>query len=482
MRALASSLGAWESLERQERIQAKHGLTFALAVVGAIGAEHGLELVAEERAVTPAIDFDAIFISVYDARTMMGTRAKFDAWKVPMRRQDRTSSHPLVWAGGQGLHNPMPYYDVADVIVVGDAEEPLPRLLELWARHGRNGFFAAASTVPGALVPAHHDPSEATIIQATSTDIGTSLRKDIRVNSNGLRRMEIARNCKHKCMFCGLGWRATYRENPTNEVVRVIELSPKEVHLQAGDAESHSGIDAMRAALLRAGSRDSGWTGRLDTVGDEVASEKRYAFGVEAMTYRVRRAIGKNITDEDLVSSTARVMRSIRGEGKGRTCWHMIAGLPGERPKDIEAFLRILGALDDRMRGRTPRNLTIHWQPFQPLPGTPMQWFACGSGARKLSSMIRVANSWAPVRSLAGRSDDVAKICTVLARADRRGVDLLDAIGVRRVTPNEAAKIAGSCYLSIDPDVSLPWDWIRHTYPKSVLRRGYESVIRRLSQ
>jgi hypothetical protein len=486
MRALASSLGAWESIERNQGTVLRHGLTFALAVVGAIGKPHGLDLEAEEHSSQPLHAYQAVFVSVYDARTMMNTRAHFDAWGMPMHRKLRSPFHPLVWAGGQGLHNPMPYYDIADLIVVGDAEDPLPALLRLWTRHGNtDGFLRAAADVPGVLVPKYHRPGEARIKQAVASDVAITVREAIRVNHTDLRRIEIARNCKHKCLFCGLGWRAPYRENAAAAIVSAIESGGRSVHLQAGDAESHSGIATLRAALQRAGARDGGWTGRLDTTSgsDEIAGSKRYAFGVEGMTHRVRRATGKGwLTDDRLVSETAGVMSRIEGESKGRTCWHMIAGLPGETHSDALHFMSVLQRLNDRVRGKTPRNLALHWQPFQPLPGTPMQWQPCGSGARRIAAALRPMERmpWVRVRQQTGRTDDVARLCTVLARADARAVDVLARIP--DVSADDAAQIAGTGYGAIDPDAPLPWDWIDHAYPRPVLRRGHDAVRRMLDE
>jgi len=484
MLAFASSLGAWNQIERVERIVKHHGLAFPLAVVEAIGRPYGLRMVAEEERRPSGVD--AIMISVLDSRLMMETSKHFRAWKIPMRRQQRGPNHPWVIAGGQGLHNPMPYYDIADVIVVGDAEEPLPAILGAWERHHRTpGFLAECSTIPGVLVPAYHVPGEATIVQSVSQDIGITLRADVRVNLTSLRRIEIARNCRHKCLFCGLGWRAPLRENSTDAIISAIKMSPRQLHLQAGDAESHSGITAIRAALRERAAVDNGWTGRLDSIeGDEpIVANKRYAFGVEGMTERVRRAIGKGyLTDERLIDSTLSIMDRTEGDGKGRLAWHMIAGLPGQTADDPIAFMRVLIELDYRRRGKIARNLSLHWQPFQPLPGTPMQWCSCGGGARRLAATIRGVEdlSWVCIRQHAGRTDDVAKVCTVLARSDRRGVDLLEALGERRVTPDVAAEIAGVGYGELDPDAPLPWDWIAHAYSRRTLRKAYDVMMNRL--
>jgi radical SAM superfamily enzyme YgiQ (UPF0313 family) len=394
-----------------------------------------------------------------------------------------------VWAGGQGLHNPLPLAPCFDLAVIGDAEDALPALLALWERHGNTeGFLAAASTVPGVFVPDHHDPREVTIEQAIASDISITLRHDIRVSHDGSRRVEIARGCKYKCAFCSLGWRTPVRENTAADIVTTIRRSPKRVHLQAGDAESHSGIDEIRTALRAHGGSDQGWTGRLDSLFENpdqtIPGQKRYAFGVEGVSHRLRRAVGKGyLTDERLIADTCRFFESIEGDGKGRGAWHIIAGLPGERPMEEFELQRVVVEIDRRRRGRKPRNLSLHWQPFQPLPGTPMQWCAGGRGARRmLRAFESLRTPWVPVRNMGGRTDDVALICTTLARSDERGADLLEALAAGRVSPEQAERIAGTTNGALDPDAPLPWDFVRQWQPKATLRKAYDVMISRLSE
>lgn len=489
MRAFASSFGAWKSIEKNEGVKVPHGLVFSLAVVGAIGAPHGLDMVAEEEAKRPD-GFDAIFVSVLDSRCMVPACRHFRSWRVPFRRAERSiGRYPLVWMGGQGLHNPMPMYDVADLIVIGDAEGPLPQLLELWERHGNTpGFLAAASTVPGVFVPSHHHPSEARVVQSVASDISVTLSNYIDVSHNGTRRVEIARGCRYKCAFCSLGWRAPVRENSAADVVQEIRKSKKTIHLQAGDAESHSEIDAIRSALRSHGGHDQGWTGRLDSLFENpdqtITGQKRYAFGVEGVSHRIRRAVGKGyLTDERLTEDTVRFFASIDGESKGRAAWHLIAGLPGERAPEVLELAGVIREIDRRRTGAVPRNLTIHWQPFQPLPGTPMQWCAGGTGARRMASMLRPFEGlpWCRLRQHGGRTDGMALVCSALARSDTRGARLLLALDHGPVTPDEAQAITGAPYGALDPDAPLPWDWIQYAYPRPILRRAYDVMMARLA-
>ena len=313
-----------------------HALPHEMLIIG--GAAVGALIIGNSGADLKALaagfarGFDAVFISVLDSRCMIGAASHFDRWGLALDRRDRSESDPLVWAGGQGLANPRPFDLVADLIVVGDAEQPLPALLELWHSGARGqAFLELAAAVPGVYVPSVHDPARERVRLSVSDDIGASLRDEISVSLDGTRRIEIARGCRYKCAFCSLGWRAPVRENPPEAVVTQIRRSPKRVHLQAGDAESHSGISEIRAALAEHGGIDQGWTGRLDTLlenpdiepigskthGSKTPGSKRYAFGVEGVSHRLRRAFGKGyLTDERLAADTSTFLDSIEEIGR----------------------------------------------------------------------------------------------------------------------------------------------------------------------
>jgi hypothetical protein len=502
MRAFASSFHAWRSIEEQEGIKVPHGLVFPLAVVEAIGRPHGLTMTAEEHEPTGPSGFDAIMISVLDSRCMVGAAAHFRSWGVPFRRADRgpLGRWPLVWAGGQGLHNPLPMAPVFDLAVIGDGEDAVPELLRLWERHGNSdGFLAAASMVPGVFVPEHHDRRDITIVQAVSADVGITLREEIDVSHNRTRRLEIARGCRYKCTFCSLGWRTPMRENSADDVLVAIRKSSRLVHLQAGDAESHSGIDEIRRGLREHGGFDQGWTGRLDTLLDNpdqtIPGQKRYAFGVEGVSYRLRAAVGKGyLTDERLVNDTIKVLSITEGEGKGRAAWHVIAGLPTERVEEVFDLRRVIEEIDrgyarsalqharaSKLTAPITRHLTLHWQPFQPLPGTPMQWCAAGRGARTISKAFAGWKDmkWCRVRSVGGRTDEMALICSALARSDERGADLLEALASGPVSVRDAERISGSTTAALDPDEPLPWDFVRAHHDKATLQRAYDAMMRR---
>jgi hypothetical protein len=272
------------------------------------------------------------------------------------------------------------------------------------------------------------------------------------------------------------------------DIVAQIRRSPKRVHLQAGDAESHSGIGEIRSALREHGGLDQGWTGRLDSLflNPDVSTpgSKRYAFGVEGVSERLRRAFGKGfLTDQRLINDTVAFLATIQGDTVGRSAWHLISGLPTERNAEALDLVRVVTAIQKRQRGKAKRVLSLHWQPFQPLPWTPAQWFGCGADARQKIAIMRSAEKDAclPLQQLGGRTDAMARVCTVLARSSGDGALRLISALRSRVTPEQAQALAGIGFGALDVQSDLPWDFIDGAYSKAQLRRAFDVVVSRLS-
>lgn len=481
-------------MEDLYEVKVPHGLVFPLAVVEALGKPHGLSLVAEEHTDEPVSGFDAVFITVLDSRCMVEAGKAFRRWQMPLRRREREGGDwPLVWAGGQGLHNPLPMAEVYDLLVLGDAEQPLPKLLTEWerCRGDKRRFLVSAAAIESVYVPSLHRLGSDHIRQAVADDIGVTLREEVQVSHNGQRRVEIARGCRYKCAFCSLGWRAPVRENSASAVVPIIKSSSKIVHLQAGDAESHSEILAIRDALRAHGGRDNGWTGRLDTTlsnpETRIPGTKRYAFGVEGVSQRLRRAVGKGyLSDARLVRDTVDILNRTEQQFFGRAAWHMISGLPTEDFREVEELKSVVREIDRRLPGTMRRNLALHWQPFQPLPGTPMQWFGVGGGVEKKERQCRDLEKLPRLRvtQATGRRDYMAAATTILSRATPEGgVRVLEAFaGKGRPTLEYLREIGEAHEFAIDPSDPLPWDVIDYSYPRDAMERAYKAVKRRLEE
>jgi len=484
MKALACTLDTWESYQRVTGRSETEGLTFPLRIIDIIGEPYGLELDFGKR-----LDgHHAVFLAVHDFSSMLSIGKSFRKLKLPLLRADRGAGHPLVWAGGQGTRNPLPIAEIVDLVVLGDAEDSLPVLLNLWERHGNSqAFLAVAATVPGVFVPSVHNEAEVTLRMGWSSNIKASLKRHIAITGEHAR-IEISRGCKSKCTFCGLGWMGPVRHNSAVDILEAVNGAGA-VHLQAGDAEAHPEIVRIRDAMRSAGQMDIGCTSRLDSFAETLSGflyDKRFNFGIEAASERVRRRIGKpQLTNQVIIDTMCRLYETQHSNRyySEQTDWHMIAGLPGEGIDDCRELAETINAIDDKLmsESRVAGSLTVRWQPLFPHPGTPTQWLPAAVGAAQWSRALRrnLRRTYAlQVNHQEGRLDRKNLLTTLLARAGRNGWRLIEAESKRRVEPAEAEALLGTTWLSMPDDSVFPWEFVEGYYPKGKLLTAYQKMMR----
>ncbi|MFA6983233.1 MAG: TIGR03960 family B12-binding radical SAM protein, partial [Sedimentibacter sp.] len=81
---------------------------------------------------------------------------------IPIRAKDRGNDMPLVIAGGPCVYNPEPLYEIIDLFTVGETEELLPVLLNLYNEEKKNGFdklrfLEKAAALDGIYVPQFYE-------------------------------------------------------------------------------------------------------------------------------------------------------------------------------------------------------------------------------------------------------------------------------------------------------------------------------------
>lgn len=115
----------------------------------------------------------------------------------------------VIVAGGPAvMENPIPYSDIIDVFVIGEAEATLPRLIDLWMEYGdvKKRFLEEADRLDYVFVPSigvkrvkrsyqvNLDSAFYPIRQIEHTEIEP-------VYGRGFK-LEVARGCKFYCSFC----------------------------------------------------------------------------------------------------------------------------------------------------------------------------------------------------------------------------------------------------------------------------------------
>ncbi len=341
--------------------------------------------------------------------------------QIPLRSADRDETYPLVVAGGPCTCNPEPLADFVDIFFIGEGEEVDLEVMELYRAHKQSGhynkaaFLRAAAKIEGVYVPALYDVAyneDGTIAAFTAKDgapatVKKRIIKDLDhayypdkfvvpfteiVHDRAVG--EIFRGCIRGCRFCQAGF--LYRP--------VREKSPDVIDKQCHDLCRSTGYEEFSLASLSTSDYTKieellpkllSWTEvektnislpslRVDGFSEElvkrlnVLRRSGLTFAPEAGTQRLRDAINKNVSEEEVLE-TAR--RAFAGGWTSVKLYFML-GLPTETDEDV-AGIAALGqkVVDEYYRNpNKPKgksvSVSMSTACFIPKPFTPFQWEA----------------------------------------------------------------------------------------------------------
>src|SRR5512142_1557493 len=92
--------------------------------------EHGIPLYSLESKRSLA-EFDIIGFSIPYETLYTNTLNALDLAGIPVRSADRTTSHPIVIAGGHAATNPEPMHAFIDAFVIGEGEEVIHEIIDV---------------------------------------------------------------------------------------------------------------------------------------------------------------------------------------------------------------------------------------------------------------------------------------------------------------------------------------------------------------
>jgi len=393
---------------------------------------------------------------------------------IPLRAAEREDGDPLVILGGPAVAaNPEVLAPLADAIVIGEAEDLLEDLItpvrEGWGRE-RRATLEALARIPGVYVPLLHDGRPiprrvvddldayplATRIYAPEAEFGD------------MALIEVSRGCGHGCRFCLAGyWYRPVRERSLESIVaqaREALRHRNKVGLVAAAASDYGRIDELVGALRDMGAAISVSSLRVDPLSPVLvralaeSGSRTITLAPEAGTDRLRRAISKGITHDDILSAVALAA----GEGFEALKLYFMVGLPGETEGDVEGLIDLVREI----KGAFPRNVIVNVTPFVPKAHTPFERRAMATAEVLRDRLARVAAAMAALRVAFRAEDaDASRWQGVLARGDRRlGEALLDAA---RPTPKGLSRamerhgLDPETYLAErGPEEPLPWDFV----------------------
>ena len=118
---------------------------------------HNLKLYSLET-FTPLNKFDFVGFSLQYEMCLTTVLYMLELSGIPLTSKERTEEDPLVMAGGCVCLNPEPFCDIFDLMVLGEAEEVLPYLTDLYRNcETREDFLIKAAKVDGVYVPKFYE-------------------------------------------------------------------------------------------------------------------------------------------------------------------------------------------------------------------------------------------------------------------------------------------------------------------------------------
>ena len=360
----------------------------------------------------PLSDFDIIGFSLGYELTYTNVLNMLDLAGIPVLASERNDSHPLIIAGGTCALNPEPMADFIDLFVIGDGEEAILELLDSFrqwkgSRASKKQLLRQTTTIAGVYVPSFYqvkyDGDLIESITPTVAEAKPGIQRRLvaklpppvtrpvvpyieTIHDRGA--IEIQRGCSCGCRFCqaGMIYRPV-RERPHHEVLQaagelITNCGYDEVSLVSLNTSDYAGIDKVVTALsqryphlalsLPSLRLDDFSVKLLDSL--PTRSKTGLTFAPEAGNERLRRAINKNITEENLREAITTAVE----RGWTSLKLYFMVGLPTETTEDIEDITEMVArvrAISKQTDGKKPQ-LRVSVATFVPKPHTPFQWVA----------------------------------------------------------------------------------------------------------
>ena len=317
-------------------------------------------------------EFDIVAFTLQYEMSYTNILNMLDMAGVPILAEERDENDPIVFFGGPCAYNPEPLYKIADFFALGEGEEELNDVLDLYKEYKNNKkdkkwLLRELSKIQGIYVPSLYDVTykeDGTIkeFRPKYDDVPKQVKKRIITNFTDAPfpekllvpyteivhdrvTLETFRGCTRGCRFCqaGMIYRPV-REKSTEKLLSQAEQLIKatgyeEVSLISLSICDYSNIEELIKTFMDTyGKKKVGVSLpsiRIDSLFVDILNEIQkvrksgLTLAPEAGTQRMRDIINKGVTEEDLIKSVSSAFTA----GWATIKLYFMVGLPYEREK-----------------------------------------------------------------------------------------------------------------------------------------------------
>lgn len=366
----------------------------------------------------PLTAFDMIGFTLQYEMSYSNVLNMLDLAGIPVRAEDRKSLTPLIVAGGPCVCNAEPLTDFIDLFMPGEGEEVTNDVIDLlktaknenWSK---DEFLKKAAQIEGVYVPSlytvdynedgtvksvtPHDGAPAKVKKRIISDLDTVFYPEKfvvpfveAVHDRAVG--EIFRGCIRGCRFCQAGF--IYRP--------IREKSADVINKQCKSLCDTSGYDEISLCSLSTSDYSElktllpnllDWTQedkinvalpslRVDNFSDELMEQLKrvrrsgLTFAPEAGTQRLRDAINKNVTEDEVLVTCRKAFSG----GWTSVKLYFMLGLPTETMDDVAGIAELAQKVVDEFYANPNKpkgkgvTVSISVASFVPKPFTPFQW------------------------------------------------------------------------------------------------------------
>ncbi|TBX18219.1 B12-binding domain-containing radical SAM protein [Clostridium perfringens] len=389
---------------------------------------------------------------------------------IPLRASERTEKDPLVIAGGPCAYNPEPLYDIVDIFQLGEGEEGLNDLLDLYQKHKDNfnkeAYLREASHIPSVYIPSLYDVTyneDGTIKEFIPKydDVPKKVKKRIINNFDQVDFpeslivpyseivhdrvvLELFRGCTNGCRFCQAGMiyrpvREKSRKTLLDQARKMLKATGyDEVSLVSLSTCDYSDIQGLVKDLIEEHGKNNVSVAlpsiRVDAFSVDLLKEIQkvrktgLTFAPEAGSQRMRDVINKGLTEERILEAAKNAFES----GWSTIKLYFILGVPYETVEDAAEIGLLAEKIADQyfavpkhIRNKGLR-ITVSTSILVPKPFTPFQWAPMEKMdivTEKINAVKGAIKSKSIVYNY--HEQKTSYMEAVLARGDRRLCDVL---------------------------------------------------------